>query len=135
MLSKPEHGWVEVKLGNFKGLASYITDIPNDCLDAFIYSLENKVPATMYFDGEGWNFHMLSPWYCPYTYILVEKECLKVHTVEANCEELAKKIVKNIEEHLDDWAKWNVCINKRELAKNKRVLQGKLKKLKRLINR
>jgi len=53
MLAKPEHGWVNVQLEGFSERASYMTDIPNDCLDAFIYALQNNSPTVIFFDAEG----------------------------------------------------------------------------------
>ena len=39
MLSNPKAGWCELKIGNFKGTPSYLTDVPIDMLTAFIVTI------------------------------------------------------------------------------------------------
>lgn len=60
MLSGPEDGWTEVKCGrDGLGWASYTTDVPMDCLDAFIayFSQEHRsLGFNIEFDAEGHEF-------------------------------------------------------------------------------
>lgn len=53
MFSKPDCGWVKFTLGDFKARPSYLTDIPIDCVNAFISTMENNLPASVWFDEEG----------------------------------------------------------------------------------
>ena len=34
MLGNPKYGWTNVSIGEFYESAGYLTDVPNDCLDA-----------------------------------------------------------------------------------------------------
>ena len=52
MLTKPKHGWTNLQIGDFTERVSYLTDISNDCLDAFIYALHTGNPAVIFFDAE-----------------------------------------------------------------------------------
>ena len=46
-LGKPNNGWVEIKIGDFKCEASDWSDIPFDILNSAIASLENKIPFNL----------------------------------------------------------------------------------------
>ena len=59
------HDGIDIKLSNcpvenFSERASYLTDVPNDCLDAFIHALQTNNPAIVYFDAEGFDYHLIS---------------------------------------------------------------------------
>ncbi|MGX4599194.1 hypothetical protein [Faecalimicrobium sp. JNUCC 81] len=53
MFSKPDCGWVKFTLGDFKARPSYLTDRPIDCVNAFISTMENNLPTSVWFDEEG----------------------------------------------------------------------------------
>ena len=40
MLTKPRYGWTNLRIGDICYPASYLNDVPIDCLDAFIYALK-----------------------------------------------------------------------------------------------
>ena len=48
MLGKPHGGWTEIKIGDFIGYGSYLTDIPVDCLNACIFALSNNSPLSFF---------------------------------------------------------------------------------------
>lgn len=52
MLTIPKAGWTNVEIGKFKGRASYLTDIPFECLDAFTFALTYNMPMSIWFDAE-----------------------------------------------------------------------------------
>jgi hypothetical protein len=134
MFTKPEHGWTNLQLGDFSERASYLMDIPNDCLDAFIYAIQNHVPAAVYFDAEGWDFHLISSYY--QTYIILDKDNVKTFLIDKSFNELAKELIDDIESYFNEWINWecyrdeddNVYINDR-----KNTLDEKLSILKSLI--
>ena len=133
MLTKPKHGWVDVELGDFSDRASYLTDIPHDCLDAFTQALKNNEPVVIYFDAEGWDYHLVSSYYD--SYIILDKDSLQVFRIEKNYKDLAKELIEDIEKYIDDWADW-MCyrdFNDSEFEQNKRSLESKLVDLKMLI--
>lgn len=106
MLTKPKHGWTNLQIGDFTERASYLTDIPNDCLDAFIHALQNNSPAVIFFDAEGWEFHLVASYY--QSYIVVDKSDTKVYVIEKNIKELAKELYEDINNNFDDWLSWDI---------------------------
>ena len=135
MFSKPKHGWTNLKLGDFSQRASYLTDIPNDCLDAFIYAIQNKVPVAISFDAEGWDFHLVSSYY--QTYIILDKEDVKTFVIDKDFKEIAKVLINNIESYFDEWVNWEWYEGEDEVYINdrKKSLSEKLLILKSLVEK
>jgi len=131
MFTKPEHGWTNLQLGNFSDRASYLTDIPIDCLDAFIYSLENNSPIAIYFDAEGWDYHLVSSYY--ESYIVVSKDKTDLFLIDGNIRDLAKELINDIEMYFDDWVNWEHPFDKNEFIERKNIINDKLTILKSLI--
>lgn len=104
MLTKPDHGWTNLQIGQFSERASYLTDVPNDCLDAFIYALQNKVPITVFFDAEGWDFHLVASYY--QSYVIVDKDDAKMFAFDKTVLELAKELYEDINNNFDSWVNW-----------------------------
>jgi len=133
MFTKPESGWTFLEIGDFSERASYLTDIPNDCLDAFIYALQNNTPIVIYFDAEGWEYYLVCSW-CQ-AYIILNKEKHEIITIDKNIREIAKEFIKDIEENIDEWANWECYDDKddNQIEEIKSELKEKLLKLKTLI--
>jgi hypothetical protein len=127
MFTKPEHGWINFTFKEFSERASYETDIPNDCLDAFIYALQNNIPAVVYFDAEGYDYYLLSTKYD--TYVIIEKNKLQVYTINKNIEEIAEELIQDIENNFEDWLNW-MGYEEDYYEKNKGTFKIKLDKLK-----
>jgi len=135
MFTKPQDGWTHLNFENFSERASYLTDVPNDCLDAFIYALQTNNPAVVYFDAEGYDYHLISSYYR--SYIIRDKEDNKVniHVIEKGIIELAKELVSDIEKDFDDWLNWE-CYDDGEYAEvNRDVFKEKLSLLNFEINK
>jgi len=136
MLTKPLHGWTHLNFGNFSERASYLTDVPNDCLDAFIYALQTNNPAVVYFDAERYEFHLIASYY--ESYIIRDREDNKVDTyiIEKDVIELAKELVNDIEKYFDDWLNWECYDDSGEYAEvNREVFKEKLSRLNFEINK
>lgn len=133
MLAKPLHGWTNVSIGDFKERASYLTDIPNDCLDAFIYAVNKNLPVVVYFDAEGYDYLLVAC--CFESYIVTTKEKLEVLQFDVGLIGLANELINDIKKHIDEWSNWLSYRNhtKREIRKNKRVLMKKITKLQRIL--
>lgn len=131
MFTKPEHGWTNLQLGNFSERASYLTDIPIDCLDAFIYALENNSPIAIYFDAEGWDYHLVSSYY--ESYIIISKDGFDLMGIEGNFKDLAKELVNDIEIYFEDWVCWEFSFSKDEFEERANIINDKLLILKSLI--
>lgn len=133
MFTIPKHGWVLINIGSFSDRASYLTEVPLDCLDSIIYALENKTDFIVSFDAEGWSFKIISDYYR--TFIIEEKDFPKLLTLEnINKEMLAKEIYQDISENIDNWSNWSCSIeNEEDILNYKKELNIKLEKLKSLI--
>jgi hypothetical protein len=105
MLTKPSCGWTSLEIEGKKFRASYLTDIPNDCIDAFVYGLKNHRPVTIYFDGEGIESYLVCDNYFSYIIFIADKEM--VFSFNKGIKELSQEFVKDIEENYEEWIYWN----------------------------
>jgi hypothetical protein len=132
MFTKPKHGWTNLQFKDFSERASYLTDIPIECLDAFIYSLQNNSPVTIYFDAEGWDYYLVSFYYK--SYIVINKEQPKLIIIDKDHKKLAKELTEDIEKYLDGWVYWECYKDDEDEFKERRIeLNRKLLELKELI--
>lgn len=110
MLTKPEAGWTNVKIGDYECQASYLTNVPMDCLNSMINAIQNYLPFCVDFDAEGWFFTVISSSYIYDTYVIEDKEEAKVHQYDnIKLTDLAKELYRDINENLDDWNMWLPC--------------------------
>ena len=130
MFTEPKYGWTTLNVGRFSERVSYLTDVPIECLDAFIYALENSVPATVFFDAEGYDYHLVSSYY--ETYIIIGD---KLFISNKDYVDIAKELCCDIEKYFDGWVDWmGYEIDADEDIKRRSdVLKSKLNKLKSLL--
>ena len=101
-----EAGWCTVTLGDFSSRASYLTDVPFDCIEAAIHAIEFHLPFCVRFDAEGWDFYVVSD-VC-HTYVIVEKN----DTIFYSCgsvidkDDIALQIYKDISADFDRWVEF-----------------------------
>lgn len=136
MLSEPSAGWTNVQIGSWSGPASYITDVPTDCLDALINCLEKHNPQCIYCDAEGWEFTIVVSDF--ETNIIVSDDKNELFTFDIPAKQLAKELIDDIEKYLGGWISWDAFVeitDKKEIQKQKNILKKKLKKLKTLIEK
>ena len=137
MLGKPHGGWTEIKIGDFIGYGSYLTDIPVDCLNACIFALSNNSPLSFFVDEEGSEFIVTS--YYNGTYIIKryedsdEEEELFSSTL--NFKDLATEILYDIEKYYEDWIKWLPYNEEYGSLSRKEVILSKVNQLKDLLNK
>ena len=106
-LVNPKNGWVSIVLGDYSRAASYLTDVPFDCLDAMIYSLKEGADFCVSFDGEGQgDFKVVSDDFR--TYLIEEgtESALKVFDITRK--DIAKSLCEDIEANLNEWVFWNI---------------------------
>lgn len=110
MLSIPKAGWARVSIGDFSSRASYIRDVPVECLKAMISSYENNLPAVMKFDAEGWEYIVVVDDFK--THIISDdcEEGYAFSTIEIKKDDLARELVDDIKLHLNGWAIWDTNI-------------------------
>ena len=134
MLSKPRYGWTNVTIGEFQGRASYLTDVPMDCLISFINSFKYGIPASVFFDEEGSTFTLVTESYNN-TYIISEREDTELININKRFLDLAKELIKDIEDNLEDWVFWEDYYDDSEdtLNKRRKLINDRLEKLKELV--
>lgn len=135
MISYPEHGWCNFKLGDFEGTPSYLTDVPIDLLDAFIgyYTMGSGVAV---FDEEGSYFTLLLSRYNHGIYIIEEKDSAILHDFSnMNISDLAENLIIDITTNLNSWCNdFYIMYDDPENVKQfKCNLEKKIEKLKNLI--
>lgn len=137
MFSKPEYGWTNFELGGFKGRCSYLTDVPVDCLDAFIGLLKDNISASVFFDEEGSDFTLeVSK---DEVYIIVDRDSVSKVALSISYIPVIQEFIKDMETYLNDWAIWNIVDNwdgsyeSKEFKDSKANLEVKLKELKKLL--
>jgi len=135
MLTTPLHGWTHLQLENFSERASYLIDVPNDCLDAFIYALQTNNPAIVYFDAEGYDFHLISSYYRSYIIRDREDNSVDTYVIEKGTIELAKELVNDIQRDFDDWLNWESYDDGEYAEVNRDVFKEKLSILNFEINK
>lgn len=135
MLSNPEHGWCNVKIGDFEGVASYLTDVPCNCLEAFIQYLSrgNHInSSSIFFDEEGTEFTVVLEYYS--TYVIIERgiipELKCYHDISIHM--LAYELIDDLDRDFDRWVNWECYDNPKEGRSE--LLRSKINELKELIN-
>lgn len=122
MLSKPSAGWTTITIHNIDiGSASYLDDVPDIILEAFIQCLNDmatkpNLPThlSLTFDAEGHEFGCII--WNRTLYIINndsdEAPYLNITEVEVDnldrfIVSLAREAYTDIHDNLDDWCKWN----------------------------
>lgn len=136
MLSKPCAGWTKVTIGDFEGRASYMTDVPMDCLIAFINAFEYNIPASILFNEEGSEFTLVTS--VDGTYIISEREEPKLFVINKGFLKLVRELINDIEDNLEDWVLWDYDYefhNDSEGILNERrnIIKKRVKRLKELL--
>lgn len=133
MLSNPNAGWCNVKIGDFEGVASYLTDVPFNCLAAFIQYFErnnNINSVSVYFDEEGTEFRVVFDYWS--TYIIIERdENPELKYIDnVSIKQLSKELIEDLERDFDCWVNWE-CYDEPEEGRADELRLGiiKLKKL------
>lgn len=119
MLSKPQAGWSELTLGDYKAPVSFLTDIPFDWLRGCISGLKHVIPAAFFIDGEGVTYYIVSD-YCV-TYII--KSGTVLTQVRVSLDRFAEMLVHDIRENLEEWIWWcDFPLNAEQYANRKSML-------------
>lgn len=97
-------GWCLVKLGDIYSRASYLTDVPYDCLKSMINAIKNDEDFHVEFNGEGWEFEVRADnEQCYFNFIHGEKHAFDT----MNKYDLAKLISRDIRQDLSSWESWS----------------------------
>lgn len=135
MLIKPRFGWVTIKIDEFEERASYLTCVSLDCIDAMIHALSESVDFVVNFDAEGYTYKVISDDYR--TFVIMEKDEPQLFTFDKDKDELAKEILSDIKNNIEDWRDWEYSKDEEpeEYEKYNSELNEKLKTLEDIIQK
>lgn len=133
MLSNPKYGWCNFTLGDFRGNASYITDVPNDTLDCFInYHIFGN--GMVYFDGEDPSFYLIIGGSST-IYLIEEKDKIILHDFSSltSIEKLEDEMLSDLESNIDGWMNgFNIDLDDEEKIEYAESLRKKIDSLRNL---
>lgn len=145
ILSKPGCGWCSIKIDGFTlGSASYLTDVANDFLDALLqfFSSDNILPFGITFDGEGYNFGIISISEDLYAYTTATATGMPdLHILHEDkllrdaVKDIGRQVCNDIITNIKEWASWGVSEEKEEAKRNKEILLKKIIKLKAMLDK
>lgn len=143
MLDKPICGWVNIFIGGCHIRASYLTDVPFDLLDGFIDCMVNYKTVAIDFDEEGSSGYLVLNGVVAYVFTV--REDVKAQNNQFYVDDLARELVKDIQDNIDDWARWNTrnepsddprfCGYENEVSIRKAELLGKCKLIECILDR
>lgn len=109
MIKNDGYGWATVSIGGFQDTASYITDVPIDCLNAFINAFRYQLPACVQFDAEGYTYILIATW--DEALVCMQKESACDYTVRCstNLYLLANELIRDIEDNEYSWSMFCDC--------------------------
>ena len=145
ILSKPGCGWCSIKVDGFTlGSASYLTDVANDFLDALLqfFSSDNILPFGITFDGEGYNFGIISISEDLYAYTTATATGMpdlhmlyEDRLLQDAVKDISRQVCNDIITNIEEWASWKVSEEKEEAERNKEILLKKIIKLKAVLDK
>ena len=106
MLNTPNKGWTGVQIGAYEYRASYLTDVPMDLLDMFLYTASHYAAAT-YFDGEGFEYELMFSGADVYL-IMHDETDYVIHIEDARPVDFIKCALHDIENDIYEWVLWDM---------------------------
>ena len=125
-----------MKIGKFKKKVSYLTDVPNDLINAFISFFETGTGAAS-FECEPYEFDLIFSYNFAkggkaMPYIVSWKR--KIYTESVPVTELATEFLTEIKRDLDAWSEWGYNTTTPEIVKqNKQILTKNIERLEKII--
>ena len=133
MLSIPKSGWTNVSIAGIEiGPASYIDDVPVMCLQEMIRAISQRLDFCVTFDAEGWEFKVIADDFTAYVILCDSETSLK--TFNIGKKELARELLHDIGDHLDDWKCWLFADDVNERDQYKEQLTDLVKDLEVVLN-
>lgn len=111
MLSVPRYGWVHFTIDDFTFCASYLTDVPQDFIDALVAHFKYNISTTVELDGE-------SDGNCTILFNAYHDTVSAIHHVpefddrvetifwDKNILSIAQEFVRDVEENMEAWENW-----------------------------
>lgn len=131
MISNPNAGWCDFKLGTFEGSPSYLTDVPVDLLTAFI-DYHTKGTGIAWFDEEGTEFTLVLT---PYSlFVIEERDSPVLHDFsEMKIENLEKELIEDLESDLNSWTDFIIDDDQEEIMQHRNEIRQKIAMLKKVM--
>lgn len=104
MLTRPEHGWAEVCMGEHRLRVSHIEPVPEMLLTAFIRALSTPETADVTFDAEGWAWRLQSG---RVTRLTILEAAEETYILTIGVRELAREVIADFRRDLDAWSHWS----------------------------
>ena len=117
MLTRPEHGWSEVCIGEHRLRVSYVEPVPQMLLTAFIRALSTNGTADVTFDAEGWTWRLQSD---RVTRLTIMADAMEAYIVPVTVRELAQEALADFQRDLDVWSSGWSCRHRPEQAESER---------------
>ena len=132
-----EYGWCEIQIGDFKSRASYLTDVPIDCLEAAIQYIDYHQPIELHFDAEGWDVYVTG--YDQNTLIRHTRtnssEMEHIVLDDVNALDLAKQIYADIAYDIEGWTDFLFTFDDMERQKHLHEIERLVQELKAALRR
>ena len=134
MLSPPTAGWCKLRIGDFVGIPSYITDVPVDLLTAFIDYYKKGASAAL-FDEEGSEFTLvLSNAFVYVIYHTQDCKSIFYEFPDIFINDLAKELITDIENDLDFWSQFKAAVDSEDkILQERKLLTNLISELKGMI--
>ena len=132
MLSTPSAGWADITIGSFSDRCSYIEDIPNLLLDAFITRARKRVPVAIEIDAEGYEYTIVLGTDVIHIISEIENDgsiIYKLTTPNVDFSDLAREMISDLRLDIDAGANWDMSGNKKAICEAKEAILAKCKKL------
>lgn len=124
MLENIGYGWAKLKFENIEEKVSYLTDVPFQTLHSLKIAFENKIPAVLFFDCEGYEIYLTISYY--ESFFSSNKELDGMFAMsDKGLGVWAREICDDIENQLDSWAEWGYAEFESEEEKQKNTEERK----------
>lgn len=135
MLTRPNHGWSEVTIGDFTASAGYLTDIPFEWLRACISSLKYNIPLSLFIEEEGSTCFIVS--YYDRTYAITEDDDeTELKAIGGITHfDIAGMLIDDIKAYFEDWVNWYAFDKETEDTDRRTELTELLREAEELLNR
>jgi hypothetical protein len=114
MIGKPQFGWSHITIGEWSDRISYLDDVPFELLRTLIRGCKEHRPQCLKFDAEGYEYILVFEWhnvFVIYQDTFIPRTAGKKGTsefaakcLEADRDELAMSLIRDIRENADAWA-------------------------------
>lgn len=137
LLGKPSAGWSMLTIENFHFPLSYLTDVPNDFLDALIVALKHNVSTFVTVDGESEGecnilFDVVSNRVSAVRSVYDYDERVETEFYDTSVVDFAEHFLNDLESNIQEWRQW---LKFEECGDdNYEIPDGKLSELHKLID-